>query len=145
MAAINHPLRHGRRAIPAPSFGKPNWWVAGAIILAVFSATLPVIQNSETTSRGFEVQSLQAEQASLRGDIGLLESDVARLTSLTRIQRRATQIGLIPAADPVYVNVDEPGPAPAKIPAEYLPAPAPRAQGSTPWWRSITEWLPLPD
>ncbi len=144
MAAINHPLRHGRRALPVPEVGRLNLWVVGAAVLAGFSAMLPVLQNSATTTQGFELQTLQDEQARITGDIGLLESDVARLSSLSRIQRRADELGLVPANDPVYIRVEEAGPAPAKIPAEYLLPPTPRAVGGSSWWRSLLEWLPLP-
>ena len=145
MAAINHPLRHGRGALALPEIGRPNILVMVAAVIAGLSAMLPVLQNSATTTRGFELQTLQDEQARLQGDIGLLESDVARLSSLTRIQRRADELGLVTANDPVYIRVDEAGPAPAKIPAEYLLPPTPRAVGGSSWWRSLLEWLPLPN
>ena len=44
-------------------------------------------QNSAATDDGFAIQRARAEQARLNGDIRKLESDVARLTSLARIQR----------------------------------------------------------
>jgi hypothetical protein len=119
-----------------------NWWVAGAIALASVSAMLPVLQNSATTSRGFEVQELQARQVRLEGEIATLESNVARLTSLARIQKRAAEIGLGPASSPIYISVDAAGPAPAKIPAEFLPVPerTPEAQESV--LGSLLQWVP---
>jgi hypothetical protein len=117
----------------------------GALAVAGVSAMLPVLQNSAATSRGFALQQRQVEQQRLKGDIGLIEADVARLTSLPRIERRADEIGLVPTTDPIYITVTEPGPAPAKIPAEYLPPPAPKASRPASWWRSFLDWLPLPD
>lgn len=143
MATINHPLRRGRGQLPLPSIPQPNWWIVGAAVIAVIGAMLPVFQNSATTSTGFELQSLQAEQGRLQGEIGLLERDVARLSSLTRIQRRAEELGLVLAYDPVYVRVEEAGPEPAKIPAELLPPSPARAVGGSSWWRPIVKWLPL--
>lgn len=146
MAAINHPFgTAGRRILfPAPA-GRVNWWVVAAIVVVGVSATFPVLQNSTATGDGFAVQRSRAEQARLNGEIRLLESDVARLTSLARIQRRALEIGLSPASFPYFVTVDEPGPAPAKLPAEYLPRTAPETGGPEPWWQSLIKWLPLPD
>jgi len=121
-----------------------NWWVLGAITLASVSAMLPVLQNSSTTSRGFEVQELQAQQVRLQGEIAAVEADVARLTSLARIKKRAGELGLVPATSPLYITVDEAGPAPAKIPAEYLPLPERTPKPQESGWGSLLRWLPSP-
>ncbi|GAB4321199.1 MAG: hypothetical protein Kow0010_01410 [Dehalococcoidia bacterium] len=150
MAAINHPIgstpARAGLTLKAP-FGRLNGWVVGAVLLAAASAALPVLQSSSATSRGFDVQALNAQRARLHAEISVLEADVARLTSLPRIERRAKEIGLVPAetlgVDVYYVTVDEPGPAPAKIPAEYLPGPVVEREGPAPWWRSLLDWLPL--
>lgn len=143
MAAINHPLGHARRGLPIPGVpGRPNWLIMFAVGLTAFCAVLPVVQNSLATSRGFDIQASQRQEAQLSGEIGLLESEVAALTSLTRIERRAREIGLGPVADPIYVTVTEPGPAPAKLPAEYLPRTETHKVSSDPWWKSLVNWLP---
>ncbi|MCC7364884.1 MAG: hypothetical protein IT303_10985 [Dehalococcoidia bacterium] len=143
MAAINHPLPHHRR-LPIPVRpGAINWWVIGAIAVFGVGAALPVIQNSTATSRGFDVQRLEAQQVQLNGDIRQIESEVAALTSLQRIERRAGDIGLVPGSNPIYIEVSEPGPAPAKIPAEYLPGPVRAADEPEPWWRSLLSWVSL--
>lgn len=145
MVAIPRPLRGARRGLPVRTpFGTLNWWVMSAVLIAGTSAMLPVFQNSMATSEGFHMQSAQAEQAQLRGDISVLESDVGQLTSLERIQRRAQEIGLSPSDNPIFVHVDEAGPAPAKIPAEYLPAPTPQRVAPQSWWQSFFGWLPVP-
>ncbi|MBA4180063.1 MAG: hypothetical protein C0506_05685 [Anaerolinea sp.] len=145
MAALNHPLGHPRR-LPLPSpIGKPNWWVLSAVAIAGLSAMLPVLQNSAATSRGFDIQDSQATQARLNGEISLLESDVARLTSLSRIDRRAKEIGLGPSDHPIYITVDEAGPQPAKIPSEYLPPVVPKTDAPASPWRSLIDWLSLTD
>ena len=146
MATINHPLGRPRTwtGLRSP-FRRFNGWLVAAIALAAVSAVLPVLQNSSVTSRGFDMQALDAEKARLQGQISVLEADVARYTSLSRIERRAEEIGLVPAEGTIYVTVDEAGPAPAKIPAEFLPGPAPETDGPAPWWRSILGWVPLLD
>ncbi len=146
MAAINHPLGHGRRALPLP-FSAPrlNWWVLGAMAVVGFSAMLPVFQSSWTTTRGFETQDLEARQASLNGDIRQLESEVANLTSLNRIERRAAAVGLFPGRAPLYVEVNEAGPAPAKIPSEYLPELVRESGEPDSWLRAFLSRVPLLD
>ncbi|HML96901.1 MAG TPA: hypothetical protein PKD75_00325 [Tepidiformaceae bacterium] len=143
MAAIHHPLGRAGRGLPLRNpVGRPNWTVAGAIALVGLCAMLPVIQNSAATSRGFDIQEIRQREARLNGEISLLESDVARLTSLTRIERRAQDIGMVPAANPIFVTVNEPGPAPAKLPAEYLPRRSPEQDAPAPWWKPLVSWLP---
>lgn len=143
MAAINHPLGRSRRGIPIPvSNGRLNLWLAIAIGIAALSAVLPVVQNSLATSRGFDLQAYQRQEVQLNGEIGVLESDVASLTSHARIERRALEIGLLPVTDPIYVTVTEPGPAPAKLPSEFLPRAESKPLSPSPWWKSLVSWLP---
>jgi hypothetical protein len=143
MAAINHPLGNARRGLPLPVPGlRLNLWLAGAIAAAGISALLPVLQNSLATSRGFDIQASQRQEAELDGQISLLEGEVASLTSVSRIERRALEIGLLPVTDPIYVTVNEPGPAPAKLPSEYLPRADTKPVSSTPWWKPLVSWLP---
>ena len=143
MAAIQHPLGGARRGLPLPSpVSRLNWWVVGAILVVGVSAMLPVLQNSIATSEGFQAQRSQAADATLRSQISVLESDVAQLTSLGRIERRAREIGLQPTSNPIYVHVDVAGPEPAKIPSEYLPPVAAKPQPPVSWWRSFIGWLP---
>jgi hypothetical protein len=136
-------LKNPAIALPNP-FGGVNWLVVGFVVAATISAMLPVLQNATTTSRGFEVQALQAKQVRLEGEIELIEADVARLSSLARIQKRAAEIGLAPASSPIYIDVDVAGPAPAKIPAEFLPPPAAQIEPTEGWLSSLLRWLPSP-
>ncbi len=142
MAAINHPYAgspgSGRFGSPV---GQINRWLVLAVLVAGLSSLLPVLQNSSVTSRGFALQDIERQKISVLGQIDLVEADVARLTSLQRIERRASAMGLHPADAPLYVTVDEAGPAPAKIPAEYLSGPGVQTGGPVPWWRSLLDWL----
>lgn len=143
MATLHRPLPrtgHGP-GLPLP---RVNGWIAASVAVLALSAMLPVFQNSVATSRGFDSQSLDTRQARIQGDLRQLEAEVARLTSLDRIERRATDIGMIPSANATYVTVTEPGPSPAKIPAEYLPEVEPVRDDPAPWWQSMLTWLPLP-
>jgi len=144
MAAINHPLGHARRGIPIPASGggRVGFGLAGALILAALGALAPVLSNSFATSQGFDLQASQRQEAQLNGEIGVLESDVASLTSLQRIERRASEIGLAPIDDPIFVTVTEPGPAPAKLPSEYLPRAEATQPKPAPFWKQFVNWLP---
>ena len=150
MAAIQHPLgraHRGSRRVPfSGPESKPNWWVISAAAILGASAVLPVLQNSAATSRGFDIRQSQAAQTQIQGEINGLEAEVARLTSMDRVERRAKEIGLGPSLEPpIYVTVDAAGPQAAKLPSEYLPPPAPPQVESVSWWRSLVEWLPLPN
>jgi cell division protein FtsL len=143
MAAINHPLGNARRGLPIPVTGvRLNLWLILAIILASVGALLPVLENSLATSSGFDLQASQRQETDINGQVSVLESEVASLTSLARIQRRATEIGLGPVQDPIYVTVNEPGPAPAKLPSEYLPRVQAKPVSPSPWWKPLVDWLP---
>jgi hypothetical protein len=143
MAAINHPLGNARRGLPIPTpRGDLHIGLGLAIALAAICSLLPVLQNSTATSRGFDIQASERREAELKGEIGLLESEVAGLTSITRIERRALEIGLLPVTDPIFLTVNEPGPAPAKLPSEYLPRTEARKGESAPWWKPLVSWLP---
>jgi hypothetical protein len=144
MAAIQHPLGGQRRGVPVPGgLGAINWWLIGALLVASAAAMLPVVQNSSATSEGFDLQAYQRQEAALKANISLLEADVARLTSLKRIERRAREIGLVDATDPIFVHVNEPGPAPAKLPSEYLPRLEPQRGEPDSWWKPLVGWLPF--
>jgi hypothetical protein len=143
MAAIRQPYPGTRRGIPSQLGLRVNWWILGSIVVLAVGAALPVLQNSGVTARGFDVQRIEARQAQLSSEIRLTEKDVAALTSLDRIERRARDLGLGPGDEPYFVSIDEAGPAPAKIPAEYLPGPAPKTGEADPWWRSLFSWMPL--
>ena len=140
----SHPQADPRSRRRLPLVGRINWWVIGAVAMVGLSAMLPVLQHSTATSEGFNVQKTEAQKAALNGEIRTIQQDVAQLTSLSRIERRASEIGLGPGPKPIFITVDQAGPAPAKIPAQYLPVPVPHTDGPEPWWRSLLHGLRLP-
>lgn len=125
-------------------FGKGSWWVFAGIAIVGISALVPVIQSSMVTSEGFTMQRSQEQEATLAGQISILESEIGQMTSLGRIQHRALELGLQPSTDPDFIHVSVAGPAPAKLPSSYLPAPVPEQIHPESWWQSLTDWLPLP-
>ena len=132
------PGRRASAAAPAKRLvrgGLFNGWIIAGIAVLGISAVLPVVQDSTATSQGFQIQTMQADNTKLESQISQTEADVAALTSLARIQRRANEIGLIPGQKPIYVTITTPGPAPAKLPAEYLPGASQSQAGPDSWWR----------
>lgn len=151
MAAIHRPLPRvatprTRPAAPrsVPALGRPNWWVWCGIAIVGLSALVPVLQSSTVTSEGFSMQRSQADVSRLNAQISILESEIGEMTSLNRIEQRAQELGLQPATNPTFLHVDVAGPAPAKIPASYLPAPSTTQEAPASWWQSLFSWLPLP-
>ncbi|MCA9823000.1 MAG: hypothetical protein KC482_01825 [Dehalococcoidia bacterium] len=144
MATILPPLGGVGRAIPLPR-PRINGWIVGGLLAAGIGAMLPVLETSVATTRGFDNQELTAERLELQGEIRQLEAELANFTSLQRIERRALNLGLVPADDPIYVEISEPGPEPARIPAGLLPQATPETAEPESWWGSLIGWLPLPD
>lgn len=145
MATLQFPWAGQGRRVAGFHFPRPNGWIVASVLVVGIGATMPVVQASLATSRGFDSQLLDSEMTRLEAEISLMEGQVAELTSLDRIERRAQEIGLEPAGDAIYVSVDVPGPEPAKIPAEYLPRVSPETDDPAPWWATLLTWLPLPN
>ncbi len=145
MATLERPLPRvglGRLGLRIPRW---NWWLTAATVTFLLGAALPVLQSSVTTSRGFEIRSLEQRRQELQAEIALLQSEIAEEGSLERVRERAAALGLRPAENPLFVTVDVPGPVPAQVPARYLPEATPVAERPEPWWQSLLRWLPFPD
>jgi hypothetical protein len=121
-----------------------NWWVLAALMLIGASAMLPVIQTSSATTTGHGIQVLESQRAELRSEIAVLEADIAGMRSMDRIEQRARELGLHPANDPYYVEIETPGPYRARVPAQYQPDPIPQPQEDTAWWIDLLNGLGLP-
>lgn len=119
MTAMDRPAPRFR-GLSLPRLGVSGWIVAGALIVSA-SAMAPVVQNSLMTTQGRNLEALAGEQNALRVEMRQLEAEIARLISVERIARRASEIGLLPGANAIFVTIGETGPEPPKIPAEHLP------------------------
>jgi len=108
------------RSLSLPRLGVSGWVIAGALIVSA-GALAPVVQNSLMTTQGRNIEVLQQEQKALQVEMRQLEAEIARLTSIERVARRAGEIGLVPNAAAIFVTIGEAGPEPPKIPAEHLP------------------------
>ena len=83
-----------------------RWGLIVSIALLALSALIPVLQASLITTQGHDLQLLKQNRTRLTSEIRLLESELAGLNSLERIERRAREIGLIdPDTPPIFIQI----------------------------------------
>lgn len=145
MASISRPLP-GTARIPVVGPRLRPRTVAGAALATLVLASLwQVLQTSDATTTGFEIQRLERQREALQAEVHGLEADVAELSSLERIDREARErLGLVPPAQTVYLDVGRPVPERQGIPTRYQPAPVGDLPGETarePWWRGALRAL----
>jgi len=125
-----------------PRTGKLLLYIAGVLVVGV--GLLQVNQFSRLTSTGYEIESLKRERDVKLAENHKLESDVASLSSLARVEWVArTQMGFEPAKRRLYIDVNHAVPARQTLPTRFLPeeqpaAPAPQGK---PWWKRAAGWL----
>ena len=138
-----------RLTLPAPrTFGKrisPKLLFAVAGVLAVAVAAAQVNQFSRVTSAGYELDRLNQERAAKQADNHEIEADVARLSSLARVDFEARQrLKLVPAATRLYLTVDHAVPDRQTVPTRFLaPERSAPAPSSAPLWKRVLRHLPF--
>ncbi len=97
----------------------------GAIVVTALVATaalLPVVQNSNATTTGYDIREMERHKSDLQAAMYNAQMDIAHLGSLQRIDQEArTRLGMVPADRAFLVTVREPAPQQRQIPARYLP------------------------
>ena len=145
MAVLNRPLPFPR------SIGRPSSTAIAAVALAVvvlFIALAQVNQFSRLTSTGYEIDELERVRAEKQAEKHELEADVARLSSLARVELVARlEMGMVPATRRVHIRVNQPLPDERELPTRYLPPAAtadepPRTDGGS-IWDSIRDLFPF--
>jgi hypothetical protein len=138
------------QGIPVPArqtagFVRPNIGVLVALLTLACAAAFPVFVRSDASTRGQDMQQLELRRGLLTGEIRQLEASLAELASVDRIQRDAISLGMVPADDDLYVQVDTPAPADLEVPFAFRPAAAvdPLASDDSPWWRDLLDSLPF--
>jgi cell division protein FtsL len=118
----------------------------GALLLVISLAQ--VNQFSRLTSTGYEIDELERVRAEKQAENHELESDVARLSSLARVELVARlEMGMVPATRQVHIRVNQPLPEERELPTRYLPpavsedAVPPAGGGSI--WDSIRDLFPF--
>ena len=114
-----------------------RWGLIVSIALLALSALIPVLQASLITTQGHDLQLLKQNRTRLTSEIRLLESELAGLNSLERIERRAREIGLIdPDTPPILIQISNNLTSVTKT-TEGLPGKEISDSNPTLWWRSI--------
>lgn len=142
-------------ALPRPALPSPRvvggrrsrgWPLAAlAVALVVGIAAFQVYQFSRLTTAGYEINDLTRIRAERQARNHELEAEVAQLASLARVDWEArTRLGLQPAKQRLYIEVNHPVPDRQTLPTRFLP---PEASGDAarvePWWERALRLLPL--
>ncbi len=138
-----------RAALPATrKIGRwrPRWLLGGTLALVVLAAGLQVNQFSRLTSTGYQLNELNRQRAARQAENHELEAEVARLSSLGRVDWEArTRLHMVPASQRLYLNVNHAAPDRQSLPTRFLPPEASTAKPGTgtPWWKQILELAPF--
>jgi cell division protein FtsL len=115
----------------------------GAALLIGLAALLPVLQSSGATSTAGDIAKLESEKNAWQTRLHELETEVATLGSLERIEKEAhLRLKMGPPKDVHYLSVDAPPPAERRLPSRYLPPEAPPGDGGKSLWNKLTDWVP---
>ena len=135
MAAIQRPpLPLPIRSMPRLRGGRLALFAGIALVVSL--AALQVQQFSAVTSTGYEIESLKRERLARQAANHELEAEVARLSSLARVDIEARlRLKMEPAKKTLYITVNQPLPATQQLPSRFAPAeedtpPAPDANPS---------------
>jgi len=116
-----------------------------AAMIVGLTAMLPLVQSSGATSTAGNIQRLHTEKSALQAKLRELETDVATLGSLSRIQQEAkTRLEMEQPKSVNYIAVDVAPPADRRLPSRFLPpqresAPA---DNDASFWEELFGWLP---
>ncbi len=94
---------------------------AGGLMLGAMF--LPVLQNSDATSTGYQIEREQQQLDDLRAKTYALQAQVADLGAESRIRQEAARLGMVPAGRAVAVVVNVPAPAGVFLPRGLQPTP----------------------
>jgi cell division protein FtsL len=137
-AALRIPAARGRFGS-----GRLIGVVAGALV--IFGALLQVNQFSAVTGTGYEIEQLNRERAAKQAENHELEAEVARLSSLARVDIEArVRLGMEPAKRRIHMEVIGTVPDHQTLPTRFLPSePAAVESGEPPLWKRLADLLPF--
>lgn len=152
MAALQrHALPFPKRLSAPKAMGRlrsGKLLVTAAAMLVIAVALLQVNQFSRLTSTGYQIQQLNQQRAAKQAENHELAAEVARLSSLARVdwEARVNQ-HMVPAGRKLYINVNHAVPERETLPTRFLPqekpAPAPTAAADDPLWKQLLKLLPF--
>lgn len=126
MALAQRQMRSGEQAAGSGSLLRRttaplSLLVAGGLMLGAMF--LPVLQNSDATSTGYQIEREQQQLDDLRAKTYALQAQVADLGSESRIRQEAARLGMLPAGRALDVTVNVPAPAGVFLPRGLQPTP----------------------
>jgi cell division protein FtsL len=128
MAAIQRPA-----TLPQPARRRRSGRLLAvcAVALLVAAAALQVNQFSAVTGTGYEIEELQRERAAKQALNHDLEAEVARLSSLARVEIEARlELGMVPPNEVRHISIVGAVPDHQTLPTRYLPEGEPAAEES---------------
>jgi cell division protein FtsL len=132
-----------RARLKAPSVGARSVLIAAGLALAA-AALLQVVQTSNVTTAGYQIQRLDQERLQWQASVHQLEAEVASLASVDRIEQEARgRLGMVPAESRLYLKTNVPVPSHQLLPTRFSPPEAPEQRTGEPWWRDLLELLPF--
>lgn len=144
MAAIHRPPLPVQRAHGRIASGR--FVLVGAITLVIGAALLQVNQFSAVTVTGYQIEDLRRERAAKLAENHALEAEVARLSSLARVEIEArVRLGMAPAARVMHLEINGPVPEHQTLPTRYLPGEDASGAGTAdpPLWKRLIDLLPF--
>lgn len=132
-----------KAAVKAPTPGLRAMLIAAGLAV-VGAGLLQVVQTSNVTTTGYEIQGLEETRLEWDARVHQLEAEVASLASLDRIEREARgRLGMVPAERRLYMEVNVPVPPQQLLPTRFAPAEQPEESSSGSWWQDLLDLLPF--
>jgi cell division protein FtsL len=118
--------------------------LAGAFLVVASLGLLQVIQTSNATTTGYNLQRLEDERSATQAEVHQLEAEVAVLTSIDRIAKEAgDRLGMAPAGNTMTLEVHKQPPAQQLIPLRFVAASKTPEIKTSSWWQKLLGLLPF--
>ena len=121
MSAIDRPAARSSVPLADHHTGGPRKLFLLAFVALPLLGLLQVNQVGDATSTGYNISRLEVERQDWSAQVRQLEAEVAALTALDRVEREArNRLGLVPAAERIYLEVPVSPPEQQRVPRRYL-------------------------
>jgi cell division protein FtsL len=100
MQWVTHGIKRGRFEMSRRTI----LYVSVVVALLVALATLYLVLVSQTAARGRHIEQLREELAWLKKENEQLEVEIAKASSIVRLQRRAIGLGFVPAEQVEFLS-----------------------------------------
>lgn len=146
MAVANRTLGQPRRRAPDASL-QIGPVVIVAFVAITIVAVLQLAQTSGATTTNFSIQRLEQTKVEVGTVVRQLETDVAKLSSLSRIEQEARErLGLVQprAQQTIQVNASWPAANQSQLPTRFAPDEQAAVNGEDiAWWQDLLQLLPF--